>query len=360
MENLDQIILLLISGQGLLLSFALIGSVLKKKYGAFFFGWIVFVITLEVLAIWAVAVNYTNQPNALPFWTLGSYLLVPPALWFFLQSIINPKLQVSRKIVWFFVPALIEILAELVSFYMYRIADVSLRLMENAIWYHFTETLPIVAMIAVLFLFARQLMTIHQKLKEKKIEKLLQKIGKLYVFLTVFCLFVLLWIAIGIFNLQIFKYIQAFLLAFIFVFGYLNYFQPTLFDPPKILTSRLFETSDSQSDDIGALAKLKHAFETDQIYLEQKLTLKMVAEQLQLPQNYVSSLINSYYNTNFSNFVNSYRVEEVKKRMNDPKEKNKTLLGIALESGFSSKSSFNKTFKEVTGKNPSEFLKNNK
>lgn len=358
MDNLDKIILLLISGQGLLLSIALIASILKKKYGAFFFGWIVFVITLEVLAIWAVAVNYTNRPDAIPFWTLGSYLLAPPALWFFLTSASDTSFQFSRKIWWFFVPAIVEIVVELVSFYAYRITDISFRLMENPVWYHFTETLPIVAMIVVLIVFSRQLTTIHQQLKKMKIENPLQKIGKLYVFLAVFGLFTILWIAVGIFNLQIFNYIQAFLLAFIFIFGYVSYFQPSLFDPPKILTSRLFEASDSKFNDSQELEKLKQLFETDHIYLEQKLTLKMVAEHLQLPQNYVSGLINSYHNTNFSTFVNSYRVEEVKKRMNDPKEQNKTLLGIALESGFSSKSSFNKTFKEITGKNPSEYLKN--
>jgi AraC-like DNA-binding protein len=352
--------MLLVSGQGLLLSFALIGSVAKKKYGAFFFGWIVFVITLEVLTEWAVVVQYPNEPNAIPFWTLGSYLLVPPALWFFLKSTMDPKFQFTKKIWWFFVPALIEIIAEIITYYSFRIFDVYVGLMDYAVWYHFTETLPILAMVLVLILFGRELQQTHHQLKTAKIEQPFRKIQKLYLFLAVFTFFALFWLAIGIFNLHMFGYMRLYLWIFIFVFGYLNYFQPTLFDPPKILLSRLFETTDSKFNDAQELEQLKQLFEKDQIYLEQKLTLKMVAEQLKLPQNYVSGLINSYHNTNFSTFVNSYRVEEVKKRMNDPKERNKTLLGIALESGFSSKSSFNKTFKEITGKNPSEFLKNSK
>lgn len=147
------------------------------------------------------------------------------------------------------------------------------------------------------------------------------------------------------------------MLFFVFIFGYTNYFIPTLFDPPKVLNTRILETSESKFDDRSELNRLTDLFESKKIYLEQKLTLKMVAEKLQLPQNYVSGLINSYHQSNFNVFVNTYRVEEVKRRLNDPNEANKTLLAIALDSGFSSKSSFNKTFKEITGKNPSDYLK---
>lgn len=357
MENFEQIILLLVSGQGLLLSIALIGSVVKKKYGSFFFGWIVLVITLEILTNWAISANYTNQPNAIPFWTLGSYLIVPSALWFFLQSATHPKFQVSKRMWWFFVPAILEIVVETGYFFAYRWFDVHYQLIQNPLWYHGTETLPILGMLFVLVLFSLQLLKIRKRLNQLKIEAPFRKIGKLYVFVSVFGIFTLLWIAIGIFNLEIFYYVQLFLLAFIFVFGYASYFQPSLFDPPKILSAGIFESSESKFDDSKELQRLQDLFEIDQVYLEQKLTLKMVAETLKLPQNYVSGLINSYHNANFSVFVNTYRVEEIKKRLNDPKEKHKTLLGIALDSGFSSKSSFNKSFKEITGKNPSEFLK---
>ncbi len=58
---------------------------------------------------------------------------------------------------------------------------------------------------------------------------------------------------------------------------------------------------------------------------------------------------------NFYNLVNDYRVEEVKKRMVDPKYRHLTILAIAYDAGFNAKSSFNTVFKEKTGMTPSEY-----
>jgi AraC-like DNA-binding protein len=60
---------------------------------------------------------------------------------------------------------------------------------------------------------------------------------------------------------------------------------------------------------------------------------------------------------NFYNLVNDYRVEEVKRRLEDPQYKHLTILAIAYDSGFNAKSSFNTIFKEKTGSTPSEYLK---
>jgi AraC-like DNA-binding protein len=72
----------------------------------------------------------------------------------------------------------------------------------------------------------------------------------------------------------------------------------------------------------------------------------------------LSQLINDGLGDNFYDFVNKYRVDEVKRLMTDPKAKNFNLLGIALEAGFKSKSTFNLIFKRFTGLTPSEYRKN--
>ncbi len=92
-------------------------------------------------------------------------------------------------------------------------------------------------------------------------------------------------------------------------------------------------------------------------YLNQKLTIAQVAQQLDMPAHHLSQLLNEYLNQTFYEFINSYRIEEVKERYMDPANRNLTLIGIAMESGFSSKSSFNRIFKQFTGKTPSEFIK---
>ena len=61
---------------------------------------------------------------------------------------------------------------------------------------------------------------------------------------------------------------------------------------------------------------------------------------------------------NFYYLINEYRVGEVKKRLKNPKYKNLTILAIAYDSGFNSKSAFNTIFKDMTGLTPSQYLKN--
>lgn len=95
--------------------------------------------------------------------------------------------------------------------------------------------------------------------------------------------------------------------------------------------------------------------ETEKPWLENKLSIKDLADQLQMQTYHLSNLINNHLNKNFFDFVNEYRVNEVKEqlRINDQF----TILAIAYECGFNSKSSFNRIFKNTTGTTPSEYLK---
>jgi AraC-like DNA-binding protein len=100
--------------------------------------------------------------------------------------------------------------------------------------------------------------------------------------------------------------------------------------------------------------------EREKPYLNQKLTIAQLAQQLDIPVHHLSQLLNEHLEQNFFEFINNYRIEEVKKLNADPASSNLTLIGIAMESGFSSKSSFNRIFKQFTGKTPSEYFKSEK
>ena len=92
------------------------------------------------------------------------------------------------------------------------------------------------------------------------------------------------------------------------------------------------------------------------LYIRPKLAVTEVAEELNLPVKYVSHLGGIYYDNNFNYFVNKFRVREAIRRINEPFESHKTLLGITSDSVFSSKSAFDQVFKQHTGKIPSEYL----
>jgi AraC-like DNA-binding protein len=88
-------------------------------------------------------------------------------------------------------------------------------------------------------------------------------------------------------------------------------------------------------------------------YLNSELTIKELSEQLSIPSRYLSQLLNETFKQNFFDFINRFRVEEAKTQLGV--FKNKSILQIAFESGFNSKTAFNTAFKKYSGETPSQY-----
>ena len=110
-----------------------------------------------------------------------------------------------------------------------------------------------------------------------------------------------------------------------------------------------------ETDTENYVSKLKQFMATEKPYLEADLSLPELANQLDIPSHHLSRVINEQFGVNFFDFINQYRVEEVKSRINNPEFENLSLLGIAFDCGFNTKSAFNRVFKKMTGFTPSEF-----
>lgn len=95
-------------------------------------------------------------------------------------------------------------------------------------------------------------------------------------------------------------------------------------------------------------------------YLNPELTLLDLSQNLNIPKHQITLLLNNCLGKNFFEFVNEFRIEETKKRMLDSQYDHLTLVAIAYECGFNSKSTFNTFFKNATGKTPTEWRKENK
>ncbi len=100
---------------------------------------------------------------------------------------------------------------------------------------------------------------------------------------------------------------------------------------------------------------VKKAMQANPYHQDPDLSLNVLAEKLGLTPHELSRIINSALKKNFHDFISEYRVTEVARKMQDPAYDHITLLGIAYDSGFNSKSTFNRIFKEVTGKSPVEY-----
>ncbi len=125
----------------------------------------------------------------------------------------------------------------------------------------------------------------------------------------------------------------------------------------KTQTSTKKELLDAQSAKNYA-EKLLLFMDKHKPYLDPNLSLRALAGQIEIHPNQLSWLLNEHIGKSFSEFVNSYRVEEFKRNAKDPQKAHITLIGLAYESGFNSKTVFNTSFKNETGLTPKQYLNN--
>lgn len=92
-------------------------------------------------------------------------------------------------------------------------------------------------------------------------------------------------------------------------------------------------------------------------FLDEDLALASLSAILEVPDKKLSTLLNQNMGTSFYDYINGHRVEEFKSRLATPDSNTYTLLAIAYDCGFKSKSSFNRVFKNTTGLSPSEYQK---
>lgn len=105
-------------------------------------------------------------------------------------------------------------------------------------------------------------------------------------------------------------------------------------------------------------SQLKQLMIKEKPYLNPNLTLRNLAESLNIKSYLLTKCLNMHLDKKFSTFINEYRIKELKELLKNPENKNFTLLGLAFDVGFNSKASFNRAVKKITGNSPS-YLKPN-
>jgi len=147
----------------------------------------------------------------------------------------------------------------------------------------------------------------------------------------------------------------------IYPVGYFGLKQPEIFMRPsdtesgeeryeKYKKSGLDETTSEQIKN-----KLIDVMINEKPYLDSDLTLNKLAEILSVSNHHLSEVINTKLNQNYYDFINKYRIDEFVNKLKDPENDKYSLISLAFDSGFKSKTSFNTIFKKLTNKTPSEY-----
>jgi AraC-like DNA-binding protein len=170
--------------------------------------------------------------------------------------------------------------------------------------------------------------------------------------------------------------------VFVYAVGYLGLKQPEIFQQPILRddpTREALVPASAEATQAGAqegvpgegagyeksgltpaqaeagMLQLLRVMEEKKPYRKSFLTLQELADETAISAHNLSEVINTQAGKNFYDFVNRYRVEEVMRRLPDPRYAHLTILAIAADTGFNSKSTFNAFFKKVTGLTPSQY-----
>ncbi|MEL7424067.1 MAG: helix-turn-helix domain-containing protein [Bacteroidota bacterium] len=108
---------------------------------------------------------------------------------------------------------------------------------------------------------------------------------------------------------------------------------------------------------LGDLERLELLMREQKPYLNPGLSLGELAATVDLPSHQLSKVINDGFQKNFFDYVNSYRIEAFKEQIRAGAHQERTILSLALESGFNSKTAFNRAFKKHTNQTPREYLR---
>lgn len=331
-----------------------------------------FVICTEMIIVLVNETLVELYPIKILPYTYGPLLLLY-AKWMTTE---HPRFNL--KYLWHFAPFFLFLIASLVFFdervmsgtHGFLVID---KFVSFRIIYGITFFLSITAYSVATFVVIHR----HQKSLKKLVSYSSGKITLQWLLglsITFYTGYVVMFIFGGIDILVGFMPFDPYEISFIgltlltFLFGVFGFQQPSIFeevvryhhpdpgsgeedDPKKYQRSGL-----KQEDVADYVNKIRKYMVIEKPYLNRELTIYDLSEQLKIPRHILSEIINEHMGKNFYNLVNDYRVNEVKERMKSGDLKQLTILGLAYDSGFNSKSSFNTIFKEKTGLTPSEYL----
>lgn len=121
-------------------------------------------------------------------------------------------------------------------------------------------------------------------------------------------------------------------------------------------TKTLQSSNESNVFIIEWKSRILNLLQTEKIYEDPELSLTQMAKLLQTNASILSKIINQGFGYNFNDFINHYRIEAVKEKLQAGEQKTQTLLGIGYDCGFNSKATFNRAFKKATGLSPKEWM----
>jgi AraC-like DNA-binding protein len=375
--DLHPVNLIIISGilQSMILSGILIFS-RKGKRSANVIGGL-FVLICSLHFSWSLMID-TNVPDIFRqiFWFPYSYLLaIGPLLFFYTKSLTTPHYRINIKETVHFLPVAAEVLIQLIFIVESIRNNIVHYDVHGFLWFRVLEFTGTAASILMYGRKSLELIRIHESSIAQNFSN--QKNITLIWLFTLIKFLRVLWMFWLTFELSFILFLQfqmhfipVYLVLYILLGGvtYSTYWigiqalgksemliEKIPVTVPAGNTSVYSRLSESEFG--GYVESISQLMRQEKLYLHESLSLRMLANRLQMDPNLVSYVLNTILHKSFHDYVNELRIEEVKSKIESPAYSHFKIVEIAYECGFNSKATFNRVFKKLTGISPSEYKK---
>lgn len=336
---------------------------------------------------------YDNQPyrDVLFYTPFQQLFFMGPVIYFYTQSLLNPSFKFSKKEVAHFLPGIFYLLL-IGSFWVYDkfifggyyfYEDQTDKDFDS--WYQYSGFASMTIYFVLSILYYNKYKKLIVQVTSNADTLLFRWIRNyLFAFLSMIGIRLTFTLLSYIFP-QLDSYqgtwwfflMFSLVLYYIAVTGYSNSvsskisFRMSVFDKnPILLTDNLTSNKEEEavidieheliqpeiSTEIESWkSKIEDILLTEKLYQNPELTLTDIAKKLNTNAAVISKAINQGFKMNFNDLINNYRVEAVKKMLEQGEHKKSTLLGIAFDCGFNSKATFNRAFKKNTGISPKDY-----
>lgn len=281
-------------------------------------------------------------------------MAIGPLILFYVKSILNPEFRLTKKDRKYFYPVLIDIIPQLTAFIYFTGTWLNWITPDRERWgifiddYNIYADIPRWLSLTIYVWVAGKYVADHKWLK---------------LFVNLFKMFLIIWFiylvpyVIPRYNqwiLDTFGWYPVFIPLSILIYwlgikGYIIGLQNHSGKKKKTQPSLPDQTVQQVIDG------LVKAMEQDKLYLDPLLSINQLANHTGVASKLISAVLNQHIGKGFNEYVNGYRVDEVKKKLLQPGLSHLTITGIGMESGFNSQASFLRIFKQQTGMSPSEF-----
>ncbi len=309
---------------------------------------------------------YLHFPFLAPFFNSLPFIF-GPLFYLYIKALTHPRFHFTKTDLWHGLPLVITFVYYSSVYFMpaaKQMVFLEKIYFEQSIVSYLSIALSLAQTFIYMVLCLRLLQSHTRKIKESFSD--LERINLSWIRHLVF-MFVLIWLIVV--GLQAFlpeplleekldDAVTYFLIALmIFTIGYRGLSQPEIFAEKTGKGKKYEKTGLSPQKGKSIKQQLLKLMEEKRPYLDPGLTLAQVAEMMGVPSHQLSQVINESMEQNFYQFINSYRLEEAKRRLDHPDTGDDKLIKIAFDSGFNSLPTFNRVFRDLTGESPSQYRK---